>query len=160
MLRKSFRCASGANASIASTVIVAPTAASIAIVITIITIGVGAGRASACSSALRAAGGCAVERSSPAAITGGGVIGVAWHGGERDLKTGRMARFLHCQSSAALIDRNIGARSGAAVKRQRPDEDIVGLLLQNLHGPAGDAADSENRNEKIVRNAVQMINGA
>lgn len=70
------------------------------------------------------------------------------------------ARFSFGQISSALINRDIVPRPRAIVERQWPDEDVVGLLLQDLHGPPRHTADGENRDEQIGRNAVQVIDHA
>ena len=52
-----------------------------------------------------------------------------------------------------LVDRHVVARRRPAVERERPDQDVVVELLQHLHGPAGHAADREDRHEQVLRDA-------
>lgn len=107
------------------------------------------------------AAGFVVAPSSPAATTGGvAIVPAGLDGGTDHLarltRNGPKfsARFVF---SATLVDRYVSARRRAVVKGERTDEDVVGLLLEDLHGPPRNAAYREYRNEQIVRNAVQVI---
>src|SRR5262249_23798873 len=61
---------------------------------------------------------------------------------------------------SALLDRAIAARGFADVVQQRPDQDVVLVLLEQLRDPAGDAADHEQRNEQVLGDAEQGVDDA
>src|SRR5262249_3161508 len=53
-----------------------------------------------------------------------------------------------------------GAPRRARVLRRRPDDLVVGVLLEHVRGPAGDAAGGEQRREELVRNAEVTVDRA
>src|SRR5512134_3976932 len=62
-----------------------------------------------------------------------------------------------CDLESALIDRHVLQVSGSVVTQERPDEDVVGGLLQDFGRPARHAPDSEDRHKKVLRDAKQVV---
>src|SRR6266508_3794543 len=58
-----------------------------------------------------------------------------------------------------LIDRNVGKIAWADIFRARTDEFVVGILLEDVTGPAADPADGKDRRVEIERNSHHVVSG-
>ena len=72
----------------------------------------------------------------------------------------RNARVMQVSAASAALDRQVMPGRGAAVQRERPDEDVVLHLFQHRDGPAGHAAGREDRHEEVFLDAVQVVDHA
>ena len=57
----------------------------------------------------------------------------------------------------SIADRSVGQIAGADVFGTRADELVIAVLFEDVARPAGDAADGEDRREKVERDVHHVI---
>src|SRR5881409_2040185 len=72
----------------------------------------------------------------------------------------RLTRGAARTASLAAVDRNVRGVGRAGVFRARPDQPVVGVLLHDVRGPPGDAADREDRRELVRRDPHRIVRSA
>src|SRR5205807_730398 len=84
-------------------------------------------------------------------------VEVGGHHRRRDHASNPLARSCPSNHSLTLVDWNVAHVARPDVFRAWADEFVVGILFEDVTGPAADAADGEDRSVKIQRNAHHVV---